>query len=107
MNPNVTRRIEVEGEVCAADGGSDAAYDLCGTFTVEEFLSLLGDTLRGTTVRDMLLRGGNVPVGHVLRLAIRDADPPIDPPPAADPPADPAAARAAGWSQCLWGRPPA
>jgi hypothetical protein len=67
------RHFEVDAEVVAADGGSDAHYDLCGTFTAEELASLLGEALEGS-VREMLLRGGKDPVGHELRLTIRDAD---------------------------------
>jgi hypothetical protein len=66
------RHFEVEAEVVAADGGSDAHYALCGTFTADELASLLGEALEDS-VRDMLLRGGREPVGHELRLIIRDA----------------------------------
>jgi hypothetical protein len=67
------RYFQVEAEVVAADGGSDAHYLLCGTFTADELASLLGEALQDN-IRDMLLRGGKDPVGHELRIIIiRDA----------------------------------
>jgi hypothetical protein len=64
--------FEVEAEVVAADGGSDAAYDLCGTFTAEELCRAIAEQLR-RSVETLLLRGGQKPVGYELRIVIRDA----------------------------------
>jgi hypothetical protein len=67
------RYFQVEAEVVAADGGSDAHYSLCGTFTADELASLLAEALQDN-IRHMLLRGGKDPVGHELRVTIRDAN---------------------------------
>jgi hypothetical protein len=67
-------RFEVEAEVVAADGGSDPHYDLRDTFTAEELALVLRKALR-EGVREMLLRGGREPVGHEVRITIRDAPP--------------------------------
>jgi hypothetical protein len=59
-------------EDVAPDGGSDAHYHLCGTFTADELADELREALRDT-VKGMLLRGGGTPVGHELRIVVRDA----------------------------------
>jgi len=48
------QRFDVEADVLAADGGSDARYDLCGTFTGDELGAALRGALRGG-VREPLL----------------------------------------------------
>jgi hypothetical protein len=70
-SPQEPLRFEVEAEVVAADGGSDGAYGLIGTWTAEEFLDALRAQLQ-QPVRETLYRGATDPVGYALKISIYD-----------------------------------
>jgi hypothetical protein len=63
--------FQVEAKVVAEDGGSDAASDLCGTFTAEELADAIIELLNDSRVRELLMADGKL-VGRELRLTIRD-----------------------------------
>lgn len=65
-------RFAVMATVEAVEGGDDGAYGLIGTWTAKEFLEALAESLKEPILKS-LLRGGQTPVGHVLKIEIRDA----------------------------------
>ena len=57
----------VEAAVIDEAGHSDAAYDLCGTFTAEELLSELAERLKTPLNQQLMNATGNVRLEITIR----------------------------------------